>query len=168
MGTHRCKKFLYLLSIIILSACNSYKQLHRSAIVVDTHNDFPQKAIDKNYQFENALSPLTHTDLNRMFEGGVDLQVFSIFCDGQYKGDSAFRRAMEQMNFMDATAARNADRMILVHSSQEFEKAQKQKKFAFVYGVEGGHMMNDKLSNLDTFYNHGARYMTLTWNNSTS
>jgi membrane dipeptidase len=37
-----------------------------------------------------------------------------------------------------------------------------------MYGVEGGHMMEDNLSNLDTFYDRGVRYMTLTWNNSTS
>jgi membrane dipeptidase len=35
-------------------------------------------------------------------------------------------------------------------------------------GVEGGHMIEDKLENLDNFYVRGVRYMTLTWNNSTS
>lgn len=162
------KKLWLLLPAIALLSCNGYKKLHRSAIVVDTHNDFPQKAIDKNYKFEDALSPHTHTDLNRMFEGGVDLQLFSIFCDGQYKGDSAYKRAIQQINYLDATAARNASKMVLVHSYNEFEQASREKKFAFMYGVEGGHMMNDNLANLDTFFNRGVRYMTLTWNNSTT
>jgi membrane dipeptidase len=35
-------------------------------------------------------------------------------------------------------------------------------------GVEGGHMIEDNLDNLDIFYRRGVRYMTLTWNNSTS
>jgi membrane dipeptidase len=35
-------------------------------------------------------------------------------------------------------------------------------------GVEGGHMIEDQLENLDKLYLRGARYMTLTWNNSTS
>jgi membrane dipeptidase len=35
-------------------------------------------------------------------------------------------------------------------------------------GVEGGHMIEDKIENLDALYIRGARYMTLTWNNSTS
>lgn len=35
-------------------------------------------------------------------------------------------------------------------------------------GVEGGHMIEDKLSYLDSFHKRGVRYMTLTWNNSTS
>jgi membrane dipeptidase len=36
------------------------------------------------------------------------------------------------------------------------------------YGVEGGHMIEDDINRLDTFYNRGVRYMTLTWNNSPS
>lgn len=35
-------------------------------------------------------------------------------------------------------------------------------------GVEGGHMMEGNLAYLDSFYKRGVRYMTLTWNNSTS
>ena len=35
-------------------------------------------------------------------------------------------------------------------------------------GVEGGHMIEDKLANLDNLYARGVRYLTLTWNNSTS
>jgi membrane dipeptidase len=35
-------------------------------------------------------------------------------------------------------------------------------------GVEGGHMIEDDLNKLDSLYNRGARYMTLTWNNNTS
>jgi membrane dipeptidase len=35
-------------------------------------------------------------------------------------------------------------------------------------GVEGGHMIEDDLAKLDSLYNRGMRYMTLTWNNSTS
>ena len=35
-------------------------------------------------------------------------------------------------------------------------------------GGEGGHMIEDNLALLDSFYKRGVRYMTLTWNNSTS
>ena len=34
-------------------------------------------------------------------------------------------------------------------------------------GVEGGHMIENDLDKLDSLYKKGARYMTLTWNNST-
>ena len=35
-------------------------------------------------------------------------------------------------------------------------------------GVEGGHMIEDDLNKLDSLFRRGVRYMTLTWNNSTS
>ena len=33
-------------------------------------------------------------------------------------------------------------------------------------GMEGGHMMENNLDKLDSLFNRGVRYMTLTWNNS--
>ena len=41
-------------------------------------------------------------------------------------------------------------------------------KIAAVIGVEGGHAIENNLDNLATLYEQGMRYMTITWNNSTS
>jgi membrane dipeptidase len=43
-----------------------------------------------------------------------------------------------------------------------------EKKIAAMIGVEGGHMIEDRIDYLDSLYKRGARYLTLTWNNSTS
>src|SRR5690606_38338518 len=40
-------------------------------------------------------------------------------------------------------------------------------KIAAVIGVEGGHMIEARMDYLDSRYARGARYLTLTWNNST-
>jgi membrane dipeptidase len=53
-------------------------------------------------------------------------------------------------------------------SPADIKKAQKEGKIACMMGVEGGHMIEDRLDYLDSLYKRGARYMTLTWNNSTS
>jgi membrane dipeptidase len=58
--------------------------------------------------------------------------------------------------------------MTIVKTPAELERAVKDKKFAAMMGVEGGHMIEDKIENLDNLYIRGARYMTLTWNNSTA
>ena len=36
-----------------------------------------------------------------------------------------------------------------------------------MFGVEGGHMIENDLNKLDSLFKRGAKYMTLTWNNST-
>jgi membrane dipeptidase len=58
--------------------------------------------------------------------------------------------------------------MVLVRTPAELKKAVREKRLAAMLGVEGGHMIEDKIENLDNLYARGARYLTLTWNNSTS
>jgi len=62
---------------------------------------------------------------------------------------------------------RNPDKIAMVGNADELLKAVKEKKFAAMFGVEGGHMIENDLNKLDSFYKRGVRYMTLTWNNST-
>ena len=114
------------------------------------------------------LSMLTYSDLARMKQGGIDVQVFSIFCDENFGKGSAFAYANRELDSLYAVAGRNPDRMQIVFSYKELMNAVKHHKLAALSGVEGGHMIEDNLSYLDSFYKRGVRYMTLTWNNSTS
>jgi membrane dipeptidase len=65
-------------------------------------------------------------------------------------------------------AARNPDKMVVAKDWKTTQAALKAGKIVAQYGVEGGHMIEDDINRLDTFYNRGVRYMTLTWNNSPS
>jgi membrane dipeptidase len=156
--------------LLLATACSNltaqdYKKIHFDAILVDTHNDIPSATIEKKLQFDTDLKGKTHSDLKRMQEGGLDLQVFSIFCDGTQKDPYAF--ANREIDSVYAWANRNPTKMVIVKTPKQLNKAVKEKKFAAMFGVEGGHMIEDDLTKLDTLYNRGARYMTLTWNNST-
>ncbi|HEU4903551.1 MAG TPA: dipeptidase [Flavisolibacter sp.] len=159
---------LFLLFSVFLFSCQSYKRLHQKAILADTHNDVLSTATMRGLDIGNDLTGKTHSDLARLEKGGVDVQVFSIFCDERFGSDTAFRFANSEIDSLYAIAARNKDRMMMVTTPQQLQQAVKEKKLACLMGVEGGHMMEDKLSNLDSFYKRGVRYMTLTWNNSTS
>jgi membrane dipeptidase len=144
----------------------SYKSIHDKAVLVDTHNDILTTAINKGYSIEQNLAGKTYTDLTRMKEGGLDVQIFSVFCDGFQKNPFAF--ANMQIDTLYAWIARNPTKMMLVKTPADLEQAIKTHKLASLIGVEGGHMIEDKIENLDVLFNRGARYMTLTWNNSTS
>ncbi len=142
----------------------SYKKLHNKAIVIDTHNDILTKCLERGYSFDQDLRGKTHSDLLRFKEGGVDVQVFSIWCDG--KQANPFRYANRQIDTLYATALRNPDKMQIVFSSHELMRTVQKKKFGAMIGVEGGHMIENDLTKLDSLYKRGARYITLTWNNS--
>ncbi len=165
------KKFNYcfllssLLFVATTSAAQRAKKIHFKSILIDTHNDIPQKALDKGVSLDQSLKGKTHTDLQRMKEGGVDAQIFSIWCDGNQVNPYAM--ANRQMDTVMAWTNRNPDKMVQAFTTEDIVKISKQKKLAVLFGVEGGHMMENDLGKLDALYKRGARYMTLTWNNST-
>ena len=158
---------LFIFFQLSLSA-QAYQKIHNKAILVDTHNDFLSKAVENHFAFDADLRGTTYSDLNRMKTGGVDVQVFSIFCDEHFGKGSAFAYANQELDSLYAIAGRNPDRMQIVYSYRELMKAVKHHKLAALSGVEGGHMIEDNLDYLDSFYKRGVRYMTLTWNNSPS
>jgi membrane dipeptidase len=143
-------------------------KLHQQAIVVDTHNDVLSTVTMKGLNIDNNLLGKSHSDLARFKQGGVDVQVFSIFCDERFGKDTAFKYANIEIDSLYAIAKRNHDKLVIVYTPAELKKVVKSKRIAAMMGVEGGHMIEDNLSYLDSFYKRGVRYMTLTWNNSTS
>ena len=159
---------LFCISIAILfsTKAQSYKRIHAKAIVCDTHNDIISSCIEKGYSFDQDLTGKTHSDLNRMRKGGLDAQVFSIFCDGNQNNPYQF--ANREIDTLYAWVKRNPTKMMLVSTPTQLSYAVKEHKLACIMGVEGGHMIEDDLNKLDSLYNRGVRYMTLTWNNNTS
>jgi len=162
------KLIVLVLSILISQQimAQSFQKIHNKAIVVDTHNDILMRTMDSAFEFDKNLKGHTHSDLARWSQGGVDVQLFSIFCDGDQK--DPFRFAVREMDSVDAVVQRNPKIIAKVANSKELYKAVKHKKLAAMFGVEGGHMIENNIDNLDYFYQRGTRYMTLTWNNSTS
>ena len=148
------------------SVSQSYKKIHFKSILIDTHNDIPTTAIDKGVSFDQNLKNKTHSDLQRMKEGGVDAQLFSIWCDGNMKNPYAW--ANREIDTVLAWTNRNPDKMMQAFNTTDIKKAAKQKKLGVLFGLEGGHMIENDLDKLNALYNRGVRYMTITWNNSTN
>ncbi|HEY1019110.1 MAG TPA: dipeptidase [Sediminibacterium sp.] len=157
------KKLLFLLLPLSVQSQN-YQKIHDKAIVVDSHNDILTACMEKKVSMDADLKGRTHSDLNRFKQGGVDVQIFSVWCDGSK--ENPFAWANREMDTLDAVISRNPDKIALVRNSKELKQAIKDKKLAAMFGVEGGHMIEGKLENLDKLFARGTRYLTLTWNNS--
>ena len=160
-----CCLFL-LLSIV--SSAQSYQKIHNKAVVIDTHNDVLSTITMKGLDIENDLTGKSHSDIGRFKKAGMDIQVFSIFCDERFGKDTAYKYANIEIDSLYAIVARNKDKMMIVTNPKQLQQAVKQNKLGCMMGVEGGHMIEDNLDYLEALYKRGARYMTLTWNNSTS
>lgn len=162
-------KYLILALCFFVSVANAqnkkYKKIHQRAIMADSHNDLLTASIEKNLLIDRDLTGKTHSDLQRFKEAGVDVQIFSVWCDGNKKEPYAW--ANREIDTLYAVAARNPDKIQIIQHFSEINKAIKKKKLAALFGVEGGHMIEGDLNKLEALYQRGVRYMTLTWNNST-
>ena len=156
---------LLLLFTSVSTAAQRAKKIHFNSILIDTHNDIPTTAIDAGVSFDQSLKGKTHSDVQRMKEGGVDAQFFSIWCDGNKENTYAW--ANREIDTVMAWTNRNPDKMMQAFTTADIIKASKQKKLAVLFGVEGGHMIENDLTKLDALYKRGVRYMTIAWNNST-
>lgn len=159
---------ILLISLLFLQQANaqSYQKIHSKAIVVDSHNDILMLAADKGIVFDQDLTGKTHGDLARMKKGGLDVQIFSVYTDGSLKNSYAY--ANREMDSLDAVITRNPDKIVKIYNYAQLLDAVKQHKIAALFGVEGGHMIENDLNKLGIFYNRGARYLTLTHNTAPS
>lgn len=121
-------RLLFTFSLFLFS-CQSYKTLHRKAILVDTHNDVLSTATMRGLSIEQDLSGKTHSDLARFQRGGVDVQVFSIFCDERFGKDTAFDFANIEIDSLYAIVSRNKDKMTMVTMPQQLQQAVNEKNW---------------------------------------
>ena len=154
--------FLVLILFAQALSAQTYQQIHDKAIVADSHNDILMKAVDIGLVMDQNLKGKAHSDLTRWKAGGLDVQLFSVYCDGDEK--APYQIANREMDSLDAVVARNPDKIVKVSNYKELLKAVKQHKIAAMFGVEGGHMIEDDLTKLEALYKRGARYLTLTHN----
>lgn len=166
------RKQAFLLSAFLFFSAGIYAQryrtVHQQAIVIDTHNDVLSSATMHGLSIERDLTGKAHSDIARFKKGGIDIQVFSVFCDETFGRDTAFKFANIEIDSLYAIVQRNPGKMMMVTSPEDLRKAVYEKKLGCMIGVEGGHMIEDRLDYLESLYRRGARYLTLTWNNSTS
>jgi len=140
-------------------------EVHRSALIIDTHADTPQRFLDDHFDLGD---PLNGGDFNlataRM--GNLGAEFFSIWVDPDvYKGHYA-RRTLELIDAVKQQVARHSDQMELATSPADILRAHRDHKLAALMGIEGGHSIEDSLALLRQYYALGVRYMTLTWSNS--
>jgi len=141
------------------------EEVHRSAIVIDTHADTPQRFVDDHFDLGD---PLKGGDFNleTARKGNLGAEFFSIWVDPVvYKGQYA-RRTLELIDAVKEQVAKHPDQMMLATSPADIERAHREHKLAALMGIEGGHSIENSLALLRQYYALGVRYMTLTWANS--
>ena len=140
--------------------------VHRSAIVIDTHADTPQRFVDEHFDLGDPLGS-GNLNLDSIHRGNLGAEFFSIWVEPSlYKGQYA-HRTLELIDSVKQQVAHHPGEIEFVTSSEGIVQAHRDHKFAALMGIEGGHSIENSLPLLRQYYALGVRYMTLTWSNST-
>ena len=148
-------------------------RIHREALVIDGHNDMPGNILDKKLNLKpgftlNEAQAELQTDIPRLRKGGVDAQVFVAYISPDHMRTGGGNQAcIEQIELIHQLAKSHPDALELAVSAEDIPRIASQGKIAALVGVEGGHAMENDLKNLERYYELGARYMTLTHNETT-
>jgi len=141
------------------------EQVERSAIVIDTHADTPQRFVDENYDLGDPLKG-GNWNLESAQKGNLGAEFFSIWVDPAANQGHFARRTLILIDAVKQQVAKHQDKMMFVTSPEGIELAHREHKIAALMGIEGGHSIEDSLALLRQYYALGVRYMTLTWSNS--
>jgi len=143
------------------------RQIHESALVVDTHADTPQRFLDENFDI-GSTDPKDHghLSLDKAKAGNLGAEFFSIWVEPETNQGHYARHTLDLIDSVYEQAARHPDRMMMAFSTDDIERAHKQKKLAALMGIEGGHSIENDIHLLRDFYRLGVRYMTLSWSNT--
>lgn len=143
------------------------RTVHSKAMMIDLHNDVIEVMIESpSYNF-SVFNNSNHTDIPRLQQGEVDIQFFSLWVSPT-RYPQHYQQTLNMVNVFNNVMLQNPNTIAQARTFSEAENILSSNKIAAVIGVEGGHSIQDNLNNLVTLYNAGMRYMTITWNNSTS
>ncbi len=146
-------------------------RIHRAAILVDGHNDLPDKMREKGLSSFNSFDlmqyqPEFQTDIPRLHKGGVGAQFW--VANGRLSGDTKSGKSssgfcLEDIELIHKMSTHYPTVFEMAYTADDILRIHRKGLIASLIGIEGGYAIENSLTILDSFYRLGARYMTLTW-----
>jgi len=142
------------------------KRLQHEAGVLDLHVDSIIQQRLFGYDVEkrhNSLRPgqplFWHADVPRMIDAGYAGACLGIHFF-PWESERGPREANAQIDYLDRVCAHNSG-VFRVHTAADWARARAAGKLALAPGVEGAHILNGSLDNLDRLLERGIAYLTL-------
>ena len=146
--------------------------IHKSSLVVDTHNDTILHLIKSPPFITSGTGPQAprrslgekseygQIDIPRTQMGGVDCLLFAMYVSPLYS--SRLLRLVQMLDAFNVEVGKNPDTIRVATSHKEIIETVNDGRIAAVITVEGGEPLEGKIESLRTVYRLGARSLTLT------
>jgi membrane dipeptidase len=141
------------------------RELHESAIVVDTHADTFSRVLDEHLDFFDEQSGLA-VNLPQMYSGGHDVQMFALYIAPGMPAGETVKRAMAMAGCFFRAVGESHGRLVHARTGKQLEDAIATGKKCGLLAIEGGHVVEGDLNVLRSFHSLGVVSMTLTHANS--
>ncbi len=140
-------------------------ELHPSLLTIDTHID-----IGMDYATEEAnpcLGTDSKVDIPKMKAGGMDVGFFAAYVGQRERTPENYAAVQEQAMAKFSAIHRMAEEMCpeeieIPYTADDIERIHSEGKLVAGIGIENGFAIGQDLSLIETYYDLGARYITLT------
>jgi membrane dipeptidase len=144
---------------------NDAAKIHADALVIDGHADTPQRFVDENWNFSDALGT-GMLNLETARRGNLAAEFFAIWVEPkEWRGRFA-HRTLQLIDGVYEQLRKHPETMRLGRTPEDVLQAHRDGVFCVLLGVEGGHSIEADLGLLRMYHRLGVRYMTLTWSNT--
>ena len=142
--------------------------IHKKVLTLDTHADTPLRMIEPGFRMSDRHDPNetgSKVDYPRMIEGGLDAIFFAAFVAQDIRDDKGNFRAknlcVQMIDSILSSIQQNSDVVGLALNPEDAYSLEKEGKRAIYIGIENGYPIGEDLSNIETYYKKGVRYITL-------
>jgi membrane dipeptidase len=132
----------------------------------DAHTDALQRALDLGHDLLTVTRG--QFDLVRARAGGCGTAVLVCWVDPDFIPSGAAVRTRALIGAGRNLIERSAGGVQLVTRAADLDNARRHGAFAALFGIEGGHAIEERLDRLEEFHALGVRVLTLVWNNHLS
>src|SRR6266852_2040805 len=140
-------------------------EIHRRALVVDTHSDVTEAVRYEQYDLGVAHQD-HHQDIPRMREGGLSAEFLSIFVQpGRFRAEQFFDEAQTQIDAVRKAVAAHPAELARARTAREVRENARRGLISGLLWVEGAHMLlpgteEEQLDDLRGFAFQGVRCVT--------
>lgn len=143
------------------------KIIHKNIITLDTHCDIDVKNFTESNNYSNNID--TQCNIPKMEIGGLDVAWFIVYTGQGELNTKGYEKAYENaISKFDAihnlVNNYSSDNIGLALNSNDVRKIHSSGKKVAMIGIENGYPIGLDITNVEKFYNRGARYMSLSHN----